>query len=52
MDGDGDQDIVTGQAWYENVDGEGLTWKRHKNIAGANRIWGKFTIYIGNIVKS
>ena len=32
IDGDGDPDVVTGQAWYENVDGAGLQWKQHKNI--------------------
>lgn len=28
LDGDGDADVVTAQAWYENVDGKGLKWKR------------------------
>jgi hypothetical protein len=32
IDGDGDNDVVTGQAWYENVDGEGQDWKQHQNI--------------------
>jgi hypothetical protein len=32
IDGDGDNDIVTGQAWYENMDGTGLEWKQHKNL--------------------
>ncbi len=32
IDGDGDTDIVTGQAWYENRDGAGAEWKQHKNI--------------------
>jgi len=32
IDGDGDSDVVTGQAWYENLDDKGLTWKQHKNI--------------------
>ncbi|MBE0534379.1 MAG: VCBS repeat-containing protein [Phycisphaerae bacterium] len=27
IDGDGDNDVVTGQAWYENLDGKGLTWR-------------------------
>lgn len=31
IDMDGDNDVVTAQAWYENVGG-GLAWKRHKNI--------------------
>ena len=31
IDGDGDPDVVTGQAWYENM-GEGLQWIQHKNI--------------------
>ncbi|MEX0747587.1 MAG: VCBS repeat-containing protein, partial [Rhodothermales bacterium] len=32
IDGDGDNDVVTGQAWYENVDGAGLRWAPHMNI--------------------
>lgn len=32
LDGDGDNDVVTGEAWYENADGNGLEWKQHKNI--------------------
>ncbi len=32
LDGDGDNDVVTGQAWYENVDGEGLEWTQHMNV--------------------
>jgi hypothetical protein len=31
IDGDGDNDVVTAQAWYENL-GRGLTWRQHKNI--------------------
>jgi hypothetical protein len=32
IDGDGDQDVVTGQAWYENLDGKGGRWRPHRNI--------------------
>ena len=32
IDGDGDNDVVTGEAWYENADGAGLQWIQHKNI--------------------
>ena len=32
IDGDGDSDVVTGRAWYENVDGKGLQWRQHENI--------------------
>lgn len=32
IDGDGDPDVVTAQVWYENVDGEGLSWTPHENI--------------------
>ncbi len=32
LDGDGDSDVVTAQAWYENLDGKGLRWKQRKNI--------------------
>ena len=31
LDGDGDNDVVTGEGWYENT-GAGLGWKFHKNI--------------------
>lgn len=32
IDGDGDQDVVTGEAWYENLTGNGIRWEQHKNI--------------------
>ncbi len=32
IDGDGDQDVVTGEAWYENADGQGVSWVQHKNL--------------------
>jgi len=32
IDGDGDNDVVTGEAWYENLDEKGRSWKMHKNI--------------------
>jgi hypothetical protein len=32
LDGDGDADVVTGQAWYENVDGAALAWRPHRNL--------------------
>ncbi|MBN1479701.1 VCBS repeat-containing protein [candidate division KSB1 bacterium] len=32
LDGDGDADIVTGGAWYENRDGYGKEWQQHLNI--------------------
>jgi hypothetical protein len=32
IDGDGDADVVTGEAWYENLDGKGREWKQRKNI--------------------
>ena len=31
IDGDGDADVVTAQAWYENRGG-GLEWREHRNI--------------------
>jgi hypothetical protein len=31
IDGDGDNDIVSAQAWYENL-GAGLKWAEHRNI--------------------
>jgi hypothetical protein len=33
IDGDGDADVVTGQAWYESADGGGLHWKAHQTIS-------------------
>jgi FG-GAP-like repeat len=32
IDGDGDRDVVTAQAWYENVGGAGLEWRPHRNL--------------------
>lgn len=32
IDGDGDTDVVTARAWYENADGKGIEWKAHRNI--------------------
>lgn len=32
VDGDGDTDIVTAGAWYENTDGKGLTWRAHRTL--------------------
>ncbi len=32
LDGDGDSDVVTGQGWYENRDGRGLSWRPHLNL--------------------
>lgn len=32
VDGDGDTDIVTAGAWYENVDGRGATWRVHATL--------------------
>ena len=41
IDGDGDNDVVTGEAWYENADGAGLEWKQHNNIDfGEHHMYG------------
>lgn len=32
LDGDGDNDIVRGDAWFENADGKGLAWKMHSSL--------------------
>jgi hypothetical protein len=32
IDGDGDADVVTAQAWYENADGAGRRWRAQRNI--------------------
>ncbi len=39
LDGDGDNDIVRGDAWFENADGKGLTWSLHATLvpAGGSR---------------
>ena len=39
LDGDGDMDIVRGDAWFENLDGKGKQWKRHDVLIppGGNR---------------
>jgi len=39
IDGDGDNDIVRGNAWFENVDGKGGEWREHLSLipAGGNR---------------
>ncbi|UCG50285.1 MAG: VCBS repeat-containing protein [Phycisphaerales bacterium] len=29
LDNDGDNDVVRGDVWFENVDGKGLQWKEH-----------------------
>lgn len=31
-DGDGDLDIVRGDTWFENVDGQGREWRAHPNL--------------------
>ena len=40
IDSDGDNDVVTGQAWYENIDRKGTEWNQHKNIP-----FGEFHTY-------
>lgn len=41
IDGDNDNDIVSGQAWYENIHGNGIEWEEHKNIDfGEDHIYG------------
>ena len=41
MDGDGDIDIVTGQAWYKNLTGDGAEWEEIQNIDfGENHKYG------------
>jgi hypothetical protein len=39
LDGDGDNDVVRGDVWFENADGKGLQWKEHGDLAppGGNR---------------
>ena len=32
IDGDGDVDVVSARAWFENRDGKGLEWLRHGHI--------------------
>jgi len=39
LDGDGDNDVVRGDVWFENLDGKGLQWSEHAVLAapGGNR---------------
>jgi hypothetical protein len=39
LDGDGDNDVVRGDVWFENVDGKGLQWTEHAGLTppGGNR---------------
>jgi len=32
IDGDGDNDVVRSNVWFENLDGKGTQWAEHKNI--------------------
>ncbi len=32
LDGDGDNDVVRGDVWFENVDGKGKRWQEHKSL--------------------
>jgi hypothetical protein len=32
VDGDGDTDVVTASAWYENTDGKGGAWQVHRTL--------------------
>lgn len=41
LDGDGDLDIASAQAWFENLDGKGRTWKEHRHeLIGQAGPWG------------
>jgi hypothetical protein len=39
LDNDGDNDVVRGDVWFENVDGKGQQWKEHASLTpeGGNR---------------
>jgi len=39
LDGDGDNDVVRGDVWFENVDGKGRQWTEHADLVppGGNR---------------
>lgn len=39
LDGDGDNDVVRGDVWFENLDGKGLQWAEHAVLTppGGNR---------------
>ena len=39
LDGDGDVDLVRGNAWFENIEGKGRKWKMHETLIpeGGNR---------------
>jgi hypothetical protein len=36
VDGDGDQDVVRSNVWFENADGQGTRWVTHENIPFGN----------------
>jgi hypothetical protein len=36
IDGDGDEDIVRSNIWFENTNGRGTDWKTHENIPFGN----------------
>jgi hypothetical protein len=41
LDGDGDLDVAAAQAWFENVGGKGLQWKKHADtLIGLEGPWG------------
>lgn len=41
IDGDGDLDVVAIDSWWENVEGDASTWRRHQNIEfGQDGNWG------------
>jgi hypothetical protein len=39
LDGDGDNDVVRGDVWFENLDGKGMQWKERTGLTppGGNR---------------
>jgi len=45
IDGDGDNDVVRSQVWFENRNGKGTDWKQHKlgGVATGNRTYAYMT---------
>mgnify|MGYP000439327472 CR=1 FL=1 len=42
LDGDGDTDIVRGNVWFENTDGDGKTWIEHALVPDGGSRPGKY----------
>ncbi|HET6249262.1 MAG TPA: VCBS repeat-containing protein [Tepidisphaeraceae bacterium] len=48
INGDGHNDVVRGDTWFENKDGRGLEWVAHKNIPMGRR--GPFGVCVRTVI--